>query len=125
MAGEEPRGTLPRHLLEQEEPLKGNTQMIFSLSLTFSHIHTYTVQTPNYFLYLNHFRGSLLIIQLISKAVAIVWKIFLLQNVKIKVSYFNLKCTLSLVQIFKSPFSTMLCKVKEQNSHSISVNWHY
>ena len=42
MAGEEPRGTLPRHLLEQEEPLKGNTQTIFSRCLTHTHTHTHT-----------------------------------------------------------------------------------
>lgn len=39
MAGEEPRGTPRRHLLEHEEPLKGNAQMILSLSSFLSLAH--------------------------------------------------------------------------------------
>lgn len=76
MAGEEPRGTPPRHLLEQEEPLKGNVQMIFALSLSFFLTQTHRrFKAPHaIFFFLPHFKRLLLTIGPIYKVIAIVWK---------------------------------------------------
>lgn len=52
MAGEEPGGTPPRHLLEHEEPLKGNAQLILSVSLPLSLSLSHGLKAPLDFFFL-------------------------------------------------------------------------
>ena len=63
MAGEEPRGTPLRHLLEQKEPLKGNVHMSLSLALSLSR-YTQFKGPHNILFFLLHFKRLFFIMQL-------------------------------------------------------------